>query len=73
MTESGENMSQLTALVEAIWEEFRGHDEREIRRLVEWQRVMKTRGATHAAASCAWTARWAVRQTTLIVRYLGMP
>ena len=42
-------------------------------RLVEWQRVMKTRGATHAAASCAWTARWAVRQTTLIVRYLGMP
>ena len=31
-------------------------------RLVEWQRVMKTRGATHAAASCAWTARWAVRQ-----------
>ena len=67
------NKGQLTALVEAICKDFRGHDEGEIRKLVEWQRVMKTRGATHAAASCAWTARWAVRQTTLIVRYLGMP
>ena len=73
MTESGENKGQLTALVEAICKDFRGHDEGEIRKLVEWQRVMKTRGATHAAASCAWTARWAVRQTALIVRYLGMP
>ena len=31
MTESGENMSQLTALVEAICKDFRGHDEGEIR------------------------------------------
>ena len=36
-------MSQLTALVEAICKDFRGHDEGEIRKLVEWQRVMKTR------------------------------
>ena len=62
MTESGGNKGQLTALVEAICKDFRGHDEGEIRKLVEWQRVMKTRGATRAAASCAWTARWAVRQ-----------
>ncbi|MCI7747623.1 MAG: hypothetical protein MSK32_04140 [Paraprevotella sp.] len=37
-------MGQLTALVEAICKDFRGHDEGEIRRLVEWQRVMKTQG-----------------------------
>ena len=30
MTESGENMGQLTALVEAICKDFRGHDEGEI-------------------------------------------
>ena len=59
MTESGENMGQLTALVEAICKDFRGHDKGEIRRLVEWQRVMRTRGATRATASRAWTARWA--------------
>ena len=35
-------MGQLTALVEAICKDFRGHDEGEIRKLVEWQRVMKT-------------------------------
>ncbi|MDY5688121.1 MAG: hypothetical protein SPF90_06715 [Bacteroidaceae bacterium] len=50
-------MSQLTALVEAICKDFRGHDKGEIRRLVEWQRVMRTRGATRATASRAWTAR----------------
>ena len=45
VAESGGNKGQLTALVEAICKDFRGHDEGEIRRLVEWQRVMKTRGA----------------------------
>ena len=45
MAESGENMCQLTALVEAICKDFRGHDEGEIRRLVEWKREMKMRGA----------------------------
>ena len=45
VAESGGNKGQLTALVEAIYKDFRGHDEGEIRRLVEWQRVMKTRGA----------------------------
>ena len=48
MAESGENMCQLTALVEAICKDFRGHDEGEIRRLVEWQRVIKTHGANKA-------------------------
>ena len=42
MAESGGNKGQLTALVEAICKDFRGHDEGEIRKLVEWQRVMKT-------------------------------
>ena len=43
VAESGGNKGQLTALVEAICKDFRGHDEGEIRKLVEWQRVMKTR------------------------------
>ena len=73
MTESGENMSQLTALVEAICKDFRGHDEGEIRKTGGMAACDEDAGATHAAASCAWTARRAVRQTTLIVRYLGMP
>ena len=34
-------MGQLTALVEAICKDFRGHDEGEIRKLVEWQRVIQ--------------------------------
>ena len=53
MAESGENMCQLTALVEAICKDFRGHDEGEIRRLVEWQRVIKTHGANnHTSVGC---------------------
>ena len=42
VAESGGNKGQLTALVEAICKDFRGHDEGEIRKLVEWQRMMKT-------------------------------
>ena len=45
VAESGGNKGQLTALVEAICRKFREHDDGEIKKLVEWQREMKTRGA----------------------------
>jgi hypothetical protein len=42
---SGVGKAQLTHLVEAIMRSFRGHDEIEYNKLVEWQRLVKTRGA----------------------------
>lgn len=42
---SGAGKNQLTHLVEAICRDFRQHDETEFRKLVEWQRLMKTKGA----------------------------
>lgn len=42
---SGIGKAQLTHLVEAIMRPFRAHDEVEYRKLVDWQRQMKTRSA----------------------------
>lgn len=42
---SGVGKAQLTHLVEAIQRSFRDHDETEFKKLVEWQRQVKTRGA----------------------------
>ena len=42
---SGIGKAQLTHLIEAIMRPFRLHDEVEYRKLVDWQRQMKTRGA----------------------------
>jgi len=42
---SGIGKAQLTHLVEAIMRSFRDHDETEYKKLVDWQRQMKTRGA----------------------------
>ena len=42
---SGIGKAQLTHLVEAIMRDFRGHDAAEYKRLEEWQRQMKTKGA----------------------------
>lgn len=42
---SGVGKQQLTHLVEAICKPFREHDETEFKRLVEWQRQMKTKAA----------------------------
>ena len=42
---SGIGKAQLTHLVEAIMRPFRAHDEIEYRKLVDWQRQMKTRSA----------------------------
>ena len=45
VAESGGNKGQLSRLVEAICHKFRIHDETEMKKLVEWQRQMKTKGA----------------------------
>ena len=45
VAESGGNKGQLSYLVEAICRNFREHDETELRKLVEWQKQMKTKGA----------------------------
>ena len=43
VAESGGNKGQLSHLVEAICRKFRQHDENELKKLVEWQKVVKTR------------------------------
>ena len=42
---SGIGKAQLTHLVEAIMCSFRSHDETEFKKLVDWQRLMKTKSA----------------------------
>jgi hypothetical protein len=45
VADSGNNKGQLGYLVEAICRDFRKHDEEEMKKLVEWARLTKTRGA----------------------------
>ena len=45
VADSGCNKGQLSLLVEAICRNFRQHDEEEFKKLVEWQKQVKTRGA----------------------------
>ena len=45
VAESGGNKGQLSLLVEAICRDFRQHDEAELKKLVEWQKIIKSRGA----------------------------
>ena len=42
---SGIGKAQLTHLIEAVMRSFRDHDETEYKKLVDWQRQVKTRGA----------------------------
>jgi hypothetical protein len=46
VADSGCNKGQLTYQVEAICRDFRQHDDAEMRKLVEWQRQVKTKGAS---------------------------
>ena len=45
VADSGNNKGQLGLLVEAICRDFRQHDDEELKKLVEWARLTKTRGA----------------------------
>ena len=45
VAETGGNKGQLSNLVEAICRDFRKHDEDELKKLVEWQKQVKTKSA----------------------------
>ena len=45
VAESGGNKGQLSHLVEAICRDFRQHDDAEMKKLVEWQKQIKSKGA----------------------------
>ena len=45
VAESGGNKGQLSHLVEAICRDFRLHDDAELKKLVEWQQLVKTKSA----------------------------
>ena len=45
VAETGGNKGQLSTLVEAICRDFRQHDNEELKKLVEWQKQVKTKGA----------------------------
>ena len=45
VAESGGNKGQLSYLVEALCRDFRQHDETELKKLVSWQKLVKTKGA----------------------------
>ena len=45
VAESGGNKGQFSRLVEAICRDFRQHDDAELKKLVEWQKQVKTKGA----------------------------
>ncbi len=56
--DSGCNKGQLTNLVEAICRDFRQHDEAELRKLVEWQRQVKTKASTKEKPARPEVAFW---------------
>lgn len=56
--DSGCNKGQLTNLVEAICRDFRAHDDEELRKLVEWQKLVKTRGANKEKPARPEVAFW---------------
>lgn len=45
VADSGAGKGQLTGLVEAVCADFRQHDKAELQKLVEWQKLIKTKSA----------------------------
>lgn len=45
VADSGAGKGQLSNIVEAVCRDFRTHDEEELAKLVEWQKMMKTKSA----------------------------
>ena len=58
VAESGGNKGQLSHLVEAICRDFRQHDETELKKLVDWQKQMKTKGANKEKPARPEVAFW---------------
>lgn len=58
VADSGAGKGQLSCLVEAICRDFRTHDDEELTKLVEWQRMMKTKSANKEKPSRPDVAFW---------------
>ena len=58
VADTGCNKGQLSLLVEALCRDLRQHDEAELKRLVEWQRTVKTRGANKEKPARPEAAFW---------------
>ncbi len=58
VAESGGNKGQLSSLVEAICRDFRQHDEMELIKLVEWQKLIKTKSANKEKPARPEVAFW---------------
>ena len=58
VAESGGNKGQLSLLVEAICRDFRLHDDVELKKLVEWQKQVKTKGANKEKPARPEVAFW---------------
>ena len=58
VAESGGNKGQLSQLVEAICRDFRRHDDEELKKLVEWQKQMKTKSANKEKPARPEVAFW---------------
>ncbi len=59
---SGIGKAQLGHLVEAIMRSFRQHDEIEFKKLVDWQKMVKTKSANGCSASSSPTRRRNARE-----------
>ena len=58
VAETGGNKGQLSTLVEAICRNFRQHDGDELKKLVEWQKQVKTKGANKEKPARPEVAFW---------------
>ena len=58
VAESGGNKGQLSLLVEAINRDFRQHDEEELKKLIEWQKQVKTKAANKEKPARPEVAFW---------------
>ena len=58
VADSGCNKGQFSLLVEAVNRDFRQHDENELRKLVEWQKQVKTKGANKEKPARPEVAFW---------------
>lgn len=65
VAESGGNKGQLSHLVEAICRDFRQHDETELKKLVEWQKQMKTKGANKEKPARPEVAIWTTARVVM--------
>ena len=70
VADSGCNKGQLSLLVEAICRDFRQHDDVELRKLVEWQKVVKSRASNKEKPARPDVAFWFPPSDTTRAAYI---